>query len=100
MNSVGLQDLTVKLLQKIKSISLNAHIHAFLSDAALTAGSYLGTEADLFVVYPLADQIKIQLGYSHMFAADGMLEIKGGSLDETHNWAYLMFAFTPKFFEN
>lgn len=62
LNSVGLQDLTVKLLQKIKSISLNAHIHAFLSDASLTAGSYLGTEADLFVVYPLADQIKIQLG--------------------------------------
>lgn len=100
VNSVGLQDITVKFLQKIKSITLNAHIHAFMSSAALAAGNYLGTEADLFVVYPLADNIKIQAGYSHMFAADGMLEIKGGSLDEIHNWAYLMFAFTPKFFEN
>lgn len=99
-NSVGLQDITASFTHKIKSISLNAHIHAFLSDASLAGGNYLGTEADLFVVYPLADQIKIQVGYSQMFAGDGMLDIKGGSLDEIQNWAYLMFGFTPKFIKN
>jgi len=98
MNSVGLQDITLTILQKVKSVTLNAHIHAFLSAAALTGGNYLGTEADLFIAYPVADNIKIQLGYSQMFAGEGMTEIKSGSLDETHNWTYLMFVFTPKYF--
>lgn len=97
MNSVGLQDLTLSLSQKISSLTLNAHIHAFMSDVALTSGNYLGTEADLFVVYPLADNIKIQLGYSHMFAGEGMADVKTGSIDETSNWGYLMFVFTPKY---
>ncbi|MEN8230841.1 MAG: alginate export family protein [Bacteroidota bacterium] len=100
MNSVGLQDITISFTQKIKSISLNAHIHAFFSAAALTNGNYLGTEADLFMAYPVADNIKIQLGYSQMFAGEGMTEIKSGSIDEIQNWAYLMFVFTPKFLVN
>ena len=100
MNSVGLQDITISFMQKIKSVSLNAHIHVFLSAAAFSNGNYLGTEADLFIAYPVADNIKIQLGYSQMFAGDGMAEIKSGSSDETHNWAYLMFVFTPKYLVN
>ena len=97
MNSVGLQDLTLSLSQKINSVTLNAHLHAFMSDVALTDGNYLGSEVDLFVVHPIADNIKIQLGYSQMFAGDGMADIKTGSIDETSNWAYLMFVFTPKY---
>ncbi len=40
------------------------------------------------------------LGYSQMFAGEGMTEIKSGSIDEIQNWAYLMFVFTPKYFAN
>ncbi len=97
MNSVGLQDLTLSLSQKINSITLNAHLHAFMSDVALTDGNYLGSEADLFIVYPVADNIKLQFGYSQMFAGEGMADIKTGSIDETSNWTYLMFVFTPKY---
>ncbi len=99
-NSVGLQDVTFKLTQKINTVTFNAHIHAFLSAAELTNSNYLGTEADLFMAVPVADNVKFQLGYSQMFAGEGMTEIKGGSSDTSHNWGYLMFVFTPKYLVN
>lgn len=97
MNTVGLQDITFIVSQKIHAHTIHAHLHAFMSSEDLPSGNYLGTELDLFVVHPIADNIKIQVGYSHMFAGAGMVDIKSGSIDETSNWAYLMFVFTPKY---
>ena len=97
INSVGLQDVTFSISQKVHKHTINAHVHAFMSSVALTSGNYLGTELDLFLVHPIGDNIKIQLGYSQMFAGDDMADIKTGSVDATSNWAYVMFVFTPKY---
>jgi len=97
VGSVGLQDVTASVAIKIKKLTLNAHIHGFLSAVDLPGGKCLGTEADIFAVYPIADNMKIQVGYSQMFATESLQTLKAGSSDVPHNWAYLMFSFSPKF---
>ncbi len=96
MGSIGLQDITIKASQKVKDITLNAHVHAFMSAAEVDENPFLGTELDLFAVYPILKQVKIQLGYSQMFASQGMTAIKAGQVDGMHNWGYVMFSFTPE----
>ena len=96
-NSVGLQDITFKASQKIHRATINVHVHGFLSAVELPEGNYFGTEADIFVVHPISDNLKIQVGYSQFFASEAFSQIRTGDITETHNWAYLMFSFTPKF---
>ena len=37
------------------------------------------------------------VGYSQLFATDAMVALKGGSAEETQNWAWVMFTFKPEF---
>jgi hypothetical protein len=100
MNSVGLQDISLRIAQKFFGHTFNAHVHGFLSARDLSSGNYLGTELDLFIAKSIGENINIQIGYSQMFASEGMAEIKSGSIEETSNWAYLMFTFSPQYFKN
>lgn len=43
----------------------------------------------------------VKLGYSHMFPADGMFELKGVGepfAAATQNWAWAMLVLKPRFF--
>jgi hypothetical protein len=47
------------------------------------------------VVRKINDAVNLKLGYSHMLGSDTMLALKGGSTDETSNWAWIMIDFHP-----
>jgi hypothetical protein len=60
--------------------------------------AYLGTEIDLNLGYKLHKNISFNIGYSQMFATETMEILKGGSKNETNNWAWAMITFKPTFF--
>ncbi|MFC3336029.1 alginate export family protein [Flavobacterium palustre] len=99
-NSVGLQDLTLKLDFPIKKVNLSVAPHLFYTANELTAtdDKYLGTEVDVTAVYKASKDITLIAGYSQMFASDAMVALKGGLNDTTNNWAYLMVNINPQIF--
>jgi hypothetical protein len=98
--SVGLQDASLKFAFPIKKVKLTATGHYFLAANELSATSdrYLGTEVDLTAAYKLNKNVTVVGGYSQMFAADGMVALKGGLKDTTNNWAWLMVNINPQIF--
>lgn len=104
INSVGLIDFNIPLNYKKDKFSAGLIPHFFSADGTIlntdgsTAESYLGTEIDFTVGYTLIKSVTMSLGYSQMFATDSMELLKGGSADETNNWAWLMITFKPNFF--
>lgn len=58
----------------------------------------LGTEIDFSVGYAFSKSVKIQAGYSQMFATESLEVLKGGNKNNTNNWAWLMLTFKPTFF--
>tara|TARA_R110000868_G_scaffold65868_4_gene196766 strand:- start:1207 stop:2514 length:1308 start_codon:yes stop_codon:yes gene_type:complete len=100
-NSIGLFDVHLGakfILNDTSNLSLN--ILNFSGEQELTSGEKsLGTEIDIvyskkFKGYGLA------IGYSHMFASDGMYELKGITEEDaagTQNWAWAMLTIKPKF---
>jgi hypothetical protein len=104
-NSVGLNDLSLKLDFPIKKVNLSVAPHVFSAPNKIISGgveqdSYLGTEIDLTAVYKVYKDITLTAGYSQMFASDSMVALKGGTglNDITNNWAYLMVNFNPQIF--
>lgn len=104
-NSVGLQDVTLKLDFPIKKVNLSVAPHLFYAPNKVFAGaveqdSYLGTEVDLTAVYKANKDITLIAGYSQMFASETMVALKGGTglKDTTNNWAYLMVNINPQIF--
>ena len=104
-NSVGLNDITVKLDFPIKKVNLSLAPHFFSAPNKIYSGSveqdaYLGTEIDLTAVYKVDKNITIIGGYSQMFASDSMVVLKGGTgLNDTiNNWAYVMVNINPQIF--
>jgi len=99
-NSVGLQDLSLKLEFPIKKVKMAIQPHAFMAanELAATSDSYLGTEVDVTAVYKLYKDITIIGGYSQMFASDAMVALKGGLKDTTNNWAWVMININPQIF--
>jgi len=107
----GLLDLYVKTNFKLgEKSSLLGHLHYFSSGVNITdpnnpaenLSSYLGTEIDLVYTLSLAKSVKINIGYSQMFATSSMVEIKGGNGDNTavNNWVWAMIMFKPTLFES
>lgn len=100
-NSVGLVDIHVSAKFKLgEKSSLMAKVLNFSGDKDLPSGEKsLGTEIDL--VYAKSFKgYKLVCGYSHMFASDGMYELKGVSKDaaaDVQNWAWAMLVIKPKF---
>ena len=102
-NSVGLHDLNLKFDFPINKVNCSVASHAFAAPnkiyaAGVEQDSYLGTEFDLTVGYKIDKNISLTAGYSHMFATDSMVALKGGLNDTTNNWAYVMVNFNPQIF--
>ncbi len=100
-NSVGLFDVHVSANFKIgEKSSLMLKLLNFSGDEALPSGEKsLGTELDLVLSHAFKGY-SLQLGYSQMFASDGMYELKGIAEDasaSSQNWAWAMLVIKPKF---
>lgn len=100
-NTVGLFDVHANANFTFSDTSsLLVKILNFRGEQALPSGEKsLGTEVDLVYTKKFKGYSMV-LGYSHMFAADGMYELKGVSkanAADTQNWAWAMLVLKPKF---
>ncbi|TMU54499.1 alginate export family protein [Flagellimonas algicola] len=102
VNSAGLFDIHASANFKLgEKSSLLAKVLNFSGEQDLPSGeTALGTEIDLV----FSQQFKgyaLKIGYSHLFPADGMYELKGvaeADAADSQNWAWAMLIIKPKFF--
>ena len=104
-NSVGLNDISLKLDFPINKVNVSVAPHYFsapnkIVSAGVEQEAYLGTEIDVTATYKLYKDIMLTAGYSQMFATDSMVALKGGTglNDTANNWAYLMVNINPQIF--
>lgn len=103
IQSVGLQDAYLKVKYKKGKFNTGIDAHYFLAAADVNDGngkamsSALGTEIDLYMGTTIAEGVAFKLGYSQMIGTETMQALKGGSKDETANWAYMMVVIKPTF---
>ncbi len=100
-NSVGLTDIHASAKFALgETSSLLVKVLNFSGEQELASGEKsLGTEVDIvfarkFKGYGLA------IGYSQMFASDGMYELKGvteADAASSQNWAWVQLTMKPKF---
>ncbi|MEO9894050.1 alginate export family protein [Aurantibacter sp.] len=100
-NSIGLTDIHASAKFALgKTSSLLVKVLNFSGEQELASGEKsLGTELDIvfakkFKGYGLA------IGYSQMFASDGMYELKGvteAAAASSQNWAFVQLTMKPKF---
>ncbi|QDO95354.1 hypothetical protein FNB79_15695 [Formosa sediminum] len=100
-NSIGLVDVHVSANFKLnETSSLLVKVLNFSGEQELASGEKsLGTELDL-VYSKTFKGFALKLGYSQMFASDGMYELKGvaeNDAADTQNWAWAMLVLKPKF---
>lgn len=100
-NSVGLVDIHASANFKLSEKSgLLLKVLNFSGEQKLPSGDKsLGTEVDLVFNTKLKGA-GLAIGYSQMFANDGMYELKGTTKDEAangQNWAWAMLTIKPKF---
>lgn len=100
-NTVGLFDVHANANFTFRDTSsLLVKILNFRGEQPLPSGEKsLGTEVDLVYTKKFKGYSMV-LGYSHMFAADGMYELKGvtkADASDTQNWAWAMLVLKPKF---
>ncbi len=104
INNVGLTDIFAGIGWKPDPFNFQFSIHRFSTnaylldpaDAAKTMKKNLGIELDFNLGYRHNETLEIKFGYSQMLPTETMVVLKGGSKNEFHNWAWLMFVFTPK----
>lgn len=100
-NSIGLFDVhaSVKFTLSEKS-SLLVKVLNFSGEQKLPSGEKsLGTEVDL-VFAKQFNGYGLAIGYSHMFASDGMYELKSvteADAANIQNWAWVQLTIKPKF---
>ena len=100
-NSIGLFDVhaSAKVSLGEKS-SLLVKVLNFSGEQELPSGEKsLGTEVDV-VFAKQFNGYGLAVGYSHMFASDGMYELKGVTETDaasTQNWAWAQLTIKPKF---
>lgn len=108
--NVGLTDIYLPLKLNYNKWSFGLIPHYFMSAAKVSEidprtnrwkdySNGLGTEIDFTVGYTMSKAVKLQAGYSQMFATETMQIIKGGDYKNTNNWAWVMITFKPTFFE-
>ncbi|MBP1839802.1 alginate export family protein [Formosa algae] len=100
-NSIGLVDVHVSANFTLnETSSLLVKVLNFSGEQELASGDKaLGTELDL-VYAKKFDGFSLVLGYSQMFASDGMYELKGvtkADAADAQNWAWAMLVMKPKF---
>lgn len=102
-NNVGLNDVYAKaVITTGEKSSLLLKGHYFAANADLTGGAdkYLGTEVDVVYTQKLIKNVKLNVGYSHMFASESMSLIKGGRPnDNTNNWGWVQLIINPNLFK-
>ena len=104
-NPTGLTDINATLAYNKGKFSAKLVPHLFYAASNVYNGNdkmdaNLGTEIDFTLGYKIAKDIKINAGYSKMFATDTMEFIKGGDKDENNSWAWIMFTFKPNLFKH
>ena len=100
-NSIGLFDIHASANFNLeKNSSLLVKVLNFSGEQELpSGGKSLGTEVDL-VYSKKFKGYTLKLGYSQMFASNGMYELKGidkSLAANSQNWAWAMLVFKPKF---
>jgi len=101
-NSVGIFDIHASATFKLGEKSgLLAKVWNFKGEQDLPSGeNALGTEVDLVFTQKFKGYA-LKIGYSHLFPADGMYELKGvaeADAASTQNWAWAMLIIKPKLF--
>jgi hypothetical protein len=103
-NTVGLQDAFLKFGYAVNKWQFALLPHVFsAANTVLDANknemsNYLGTEVDFTFGYSVHKFINVTGGYSQMFATDTMQRVKGGDVDHTNNWAWVMINVNPQIF--
>ncbi len=103
--SVGLNDIYSSFKYKKDRFSAALVVHLFSAAGSVAdpansnkeMESYLGTEFDFSIGYALTKGVSFAAGYSQMMATETMEALKGGSLDETNNWVWVMVTFKPSY---
>ncbi len=100
-NSIGLFDIHASANFKLgEKSSLLLKVMNFSGEQELASGEKsLGTEVDMVFTQKF-NGYALKLGYSQMFASDGMYELKGITEDaaaSSQNWAWAMLILKPKF---
>ncbi|MGI9527146.1 MAG: alginate export family protein [Weeksellaceae bacterium] len=97
-NSVGLVDLQLNANYKVQEKSnLSLAVHHFQTAADFKEET-LGTELDMSFSHQLKKDVNLTVGYSHMFASDGMELLKGNTDGNTNHWAWAMVTINPTLF--
>lgn len=101
-NNVGLNDFYAKMVfttGKKSNLLVKGHYFAANADPTGNADAYLGTEIDIVYTQALMKNVKLNVGYSQMFASDSMSLIKGGrSNNNTNNWGWVQLIINPNLF--
>ena len=100
-NSVGLTDIYANFHFEKNKISLKFSPHYFASAANIYKGTlkqnnFLGTELDCTFGYQLMENVKLDVGYSQIFASSSMETLKGGNKLNMNNWVYVSISLNPK----
>ena len=103
--TTGLVDINAVLAFKKDKFSAKVIPHFFSSAGDIYSGatkmdSKLGTEIDFTAGYQIANNVKLDVGYSKMYATDSMEIIKTGDSNENNSWTWVMFTFKPKLFSS
>lgn len=104
-NSIGLQDIFAKVIYKKEKFNAGIDLHFFAAaadiadplDATKVLSNNLGQEIDFYAGYKFTPDVAINLGYSQYFTTNSSIALKGGSRDETSNWAWVSISFKPEF---
>lgn len=105
INSVGLQDIYLKVNYSKTRFSAGADFHLFSAaanilnpdDPSKMMDKNLGQEIDVYVGYKLADGIMLNTGYSQYFTTESTIALKGGSKDAGSYWIWTSVTFKPEF---
>ncbi len=104
INNVGLLDINTTFIYQKNKLKFILTPHFFSADGDVLkpnldkSDAFMGTEIDFEFSYKVIKDVLLNIGYSQMFATETMEIIKGGSKDETNNWAWVMITFKPTFF--
>lgn len=103
--NVGVLDVYLKTKFKLGKGSLTANFHEFFTGSTQLAADgaelskAMGFEVDLVYGVSLSKTVKLNLGFSQLFASDTMLALRPGD-SKSNNWAWFMLTFKPTLFKS
>lgn len=102
-NSVGLTDIYISsnfTLGAKSSLNIALHNFSTAADLADTDETQLGNELDLVYTQKLQKNVTLKVGYSQMFASDGMEYLKNNFDGNGNNWGWAMIVVNPTLFNS